>query len=238
MTLLSRLEARKNNSLRNGDKSEWQSHQEYQEAQLKKDMTRMLETIKQSSVLDSSGEYRIINFVMRAENLGVKNNIRQDLSLVTQSTIKHLVHLESILNRWHGPVGTIQHQFSSSLSFEQSLTTRHRLPNRLCWILAKRLKIRSRVFEISDNYAHGVPYPNNLLRNVGRRNALTDFIFVIDIDMVPNDNLYSDFMDFAVTNKLFIDSHKDDKTVYVVPAFEVKEGVEVPRDKNWTVAIA
>ncbi|XP_054711303.1 beta-1,4-glucuronyltransferase 1-like [Uloborus diversus] len=258
MTLLSRLEARKNSNLRNGEKSDWQNHQDYQEAQLKKDMTRMLETIKQSSVLDSSGEYRIINFVMRAESFGMKNNVRQDLSLVTQSTIKHLVHLEDILDRWHGPVSVAIFSLTQDipLAIDAILNLRRCVPAarsnasfHLVYPLnspynkapspqplvldpCETVKDRISSFAISDNYEHGVPYPNNLLRNVGRRNSLTDFVFVIDIDMVPSDNLYSDFMDFAVTNKLFIDSHKDDKTVYVVPAFEVKDGVEVPRDKT------
>jgi len=72
------------------------------------------------------------------------------------------------------------------------------------------------------NYGHsGVAYPNNLLRNVGRRNALTDYVFVVDIDLVPNDGLYEQFLDFAQQNKLFSDEHKKDKVVYVVPAYEV-----------------
>lgn len=273
MTLLSRLEARKNSSLRNNEKLDWQSQQEYQEAQLKKDMTRMLETIKQSSVLDSSGEYRIINFIMRAENLGVKNNVRQDLSLVTQSTIKHLVHLESILNRWHGPVSMAIFSLTQDIPLAidailnlrrcipaaRSNTSFHLVyplnspynkapsPQPLVLDPCDTIKDRISNFKISDNYAHGVPYPNNLLRNVGRRNSLTEFVFVVDIDMLPSDHLYSDFMDFAAANKLLIESPrkddktkddatesriKDDKTVFVVPAFETKEGAEIPRDKT------
>lgn len=42
----------------------------------------------------------------------------------------------------------------------------------------------------TGNYAGGVGrYPNNLLRNVARRGALTEFVLVADVDMVPSENL-------------------------------------------------
>lgn len=259
MTLLSRLEAKKNSYQKLGEKAGWQqTQQDYEEVQLKKDMTRMLETIKQSSVLDSSGEYRIINFVMRAEHLGLKNNVRQDVSLVTQSTIKHLQNLDAILSRWHGPVSVSIFSLTQDipLAIDAILNLRRCIPavrynasfhlvyplnspynkspspQPLILDSCDSMVDKMNNVKISENYNHGVPYPNNLLRNVARRNALTEFIFVVDIDMVPSDNLHRDFMDFALTNRLFLDSHKDDKTVYVVPAFELKENVDIPRDKT------
>lgn len=82
-----------------------------------------------------------------------------------------------------------------------------------------------------ENYDLGVSYPVNLLRNVARRNALTEFVIVLDVDLLPNDGLHAQFVAFARDNRLFVDSHRDDKTVYVAPAFEVREGVPSPRDK-------
>lgn len=40
-----------------------------------------------------------------------------------------------------------------------------------------------------SNYNHIDAYPNNLLRNTARRAAGTDFVFVIDVDMVPSQGL-------------------------------------------------
>ncbi|KAL3200210.1 hypothetical protein MRX96_053651, partial [Rhipicephalus microplus] len=71
-----------------------------------------------------------------------------------------------------------------------------------------------------ENYDLGVSYPVNLLRNVARRNALTEFVIVLDVDLLPNDGLHGQFVAFARENRLFVDSHRDDKTVYVAPAFE------------------
>lgn len=41
----------------------------------------------------------------------------------------------------------------------------------------------------STNYASTHNYPVNLLRNVARRGTASEFVLVIDIDMLPNDNL-------------------------------------------------
>ncbi|KAL3199482.1 hypothetical protein MRX96_053719, partial [Rhipicephalus microplus] len=76
-----------------------------------------------------------------------------------------------------------------------------------------------------ENYDLGVSYPVNLLRNVARRNALTEFVIVLDVDLLPNDGLHGQFVAFARENRLFVDSHRDDKTVYVAPAFEVSRVV-------------
>lgn len=88
----------------------------------------------------------------------------------------------------------------------------------------------------SLNYDNeGVPFPNNLLRNVARRNSLTQFIFVTDIDLVPNHNLDRDFIEFAIENRLFEEETKDEKTVYVVPSYEIDSSLvpdHIPQDKR------
>lgn len=70
------------------------------------------------------------------------------------------------------------------------------------------------------NYANvKVPYPNNMLRNVGRSSVPhTNYIFVVDVDMMCNGNLYSSFLVLAHRLNLFANSI--DKRVFVVPAFE------------------
>lgn len=40
-----------------------------------------------------------------------------------------------------------------------------------------------------NNYANTRNFPNNLLRNVARRATPSDFILVVDIDMLPSANL-------------------------------------------------
>lgn len=43
--------------------------------------------------------------------------------------------------------------------------------------------------EYFENYDIIMVYPNNLLRNVARRASHSEFIFTIDVDMVPSENL-------------------------------------------------
>ncbi|XP_067138083.1 beta-1,4-glucuronyltransferase 1-like [Centruroides vittatus] len=269
MTLLSRLEARKNTRQKKDSRNHgWDAvEQDYREAEIQEDRMHMLETIQQSSVLDSSGEFRIVNFVIRADLLSTKNQVHQDVSLVSQSSINHLHYIHPLSLRWHGPISiavfslakdipiaveailhlrrcfpAIRHNTSFHLvyplnspsdimspsSSSSSSSSSQLLILDSCESLLEKLKS----YGAGENYAFGIPYPNNLLRNVARRNAMTEFVFVIDIDMVPSNHLHKNFLYFANENHLFLESHKDDKTVYVVPAFEVKEDSEIPQDKT------
>ena len=43
-----------------------------------------------------------------------------------------------------------------------------------------------------------VPYPNNLLRNVGRSIiSQRSYVFVVDVDLLCNGNLYHGFLELA-----------------------------------------
>ena len=49
-----------------------------------------------------------------------------------------------------------------------------------------------------------VPYPNNLLRNVGRSSVPPwNYIFVVDVDMMCNEDLYQSFLRLAQQLNLF-----------------------------------
>ncbi|XP_023226323.1 beta-1,4-glucuronyltransferase 1-like [Centruroides sculpturatus] len=259
MTLLSRLEARKNSHHQKDTVGRiWENvGKEYHEAEMKEDRAQMLKAIQQSSVLDSSGEFRIVNFLLRAELMGLKHSLQHDVSLITHCTINELYQLDKLSLRWHGPISVSVFSITQDipLAVEAILHLRQCFPSirhntsfhliyplnnpttdiqlqlsfpESCDLLQERLQNHG----IGKNYAHSVPYPNNLLRNVARRNALTEFVFVIDIDLVPSDHLHEDFLTFAKENRLFFESNKDDKTVYVVPAYEMKDETEIPKDKT------
>jgi N-acetyllactosaminide beta-1,3-N-acetylglucosaminyltransferase len=241
----------------NGNKD--YTYSEYNEIEITEDRRKMYELVKESSVLDSSGEYHIINFLQRSQSLGFRNHIRQDLSLISQSSVSQLYNLDLLAYRWHGLISVSVFALSQDipLAIEAILLLRRCHPSirqntsfHLVYPLsvpmppigATTMAPRPSIDIISNernchnigsvlqsmqsnliNYAHnGVSYPNNLLRNVARRNSLTEFIFVIDIDLVPSDNLYEDFTEFAKENKLYSESQREDKVVYVVPAYEIK----------------
>lgn len=90
------------------------------------------------------------------------------------------------------------------------------------------------VLEESRNYGSNTPYPNNLLRNIGRRFSDSLFVFVIDIDMMPSKNLHAQFLSFIQTRNLSLFS-RPEKEVFVVPAFELDDTVSssvIPEDKS------
>jgi N-acetyllactosaminide beta-1,3-N-acetylglucosaminyltransferase len=84
-----------------------------------------------------------------------------------------------------------------------------------------------------QNYDLGLEkYPNNLLRNVAARYVNTDYIMVLDIDIVPSANLFEQFVEFARRGSFSSETASlDAQTVYVVPVFELQRGVELPQDK-------
>ena len=87
----------------------------------------------------------------------------------------------------------------------------------------------------SRNYAFpsNTKYPNNLLRNVAISNAQTEFVFVIDIDMLPSANLHRNFVDFAQRHyKTSPNRILEKDTAFVIPAFELQNGVPIPKDKK------
>lgn len=273
MTLLSKLESKRNEKRK---KSRVASNDariliddmmssEYNEYEIKEDRKRMMQAVKEISVLDSSGEFHIINYFQRAKSLGSRNVVRPDISLVTQSSVSKLYHLETIASRWHGLMSVTVFALSYDIPFaiEAILLLRRCFPSiryntsfHLVFPLSvpppaigattmqPRPSIQPSLHEHNCanvmtiiqsmqpgvmNYAHaGVPYPNNLLRNVARRNSLTQYVFVIDIDLIPSDTLYEQFNQFAKDNNLYSDSQKETKVVFVVPAYEVKESTYDP----------
>lgn len=115
--------------------------------------------------------------------------------------------------------------------------------------------------ESTMNYNHKVPYPSNLLRNIARRHGLTEYSFVLDIDLVPSSNLYESFLEFGKRTKLFKEwdasllgrsTLPESKVIFVVPTYEMdltqligqrtgkqggkSESEMIPRDKAELIA--
>lgn len=96
------------------------------------------------------------------------------------------------------------------------------------------------------NYNHKVPYPNNLLRNIGRRYAGTEYSFVLDIDLLPSANLYEHFLEFGHRTRLFREwdaallpetaqaegASQRNKVVFVVPTYEIDLSQMTSKNNN------
>ena len=91
-------------------------------------------------------------------------------------------------------------------------------------------KISSYGNDATQNYAGDIPYPHNVARNAARRGVATEFVFLVDIDVMPSLGLRDDFVEFARRQDVF-DNAAFDRTVFVIPCFELQSGLTCPDDK-------
>jgi len=193
-------------------------------------------------ITDASGEYRIVKLPFRQTHISVG-----DTTLISQCSVSHLYHFLDLHFAWDGPISLTVFVESSKSLF---IVTNYLLEVRLCLPHAlTEVTIQlvmpllyaadcrtvlanvscSNFLPASDMYRFGmrnydsiVDYPNNLLRNVAIDAAISDYIFVVDIDMIPSSGLYNQLSEF-------IDKEPSGgKIAFVVPVFEMKLGSEMP----------
>lgn len=215
------------------------------------------EAIRSSHTIDTSGEYRIVYF-LHMSDWDRKPRVNEhvtDVSIVSQCSANHLLHLISLVEVWQGPISvavfTSQTEAYSVLEMVVKLVhcfsaVRETVSIHLVYPLTSKdipmiqpLKnISCDTFRrigfhrtVALNYAVvATKYPNNLLRNVARHGARTPYVFVIDIDMLPNTGLRTSFMHFL--KRTTLERTLDNRTVYVVPSFEIYTNTVMPRQKD------
>ena len=252
LILLNQLETRHTPSSHISTKlSQQQLHYLYQ---------KMKRTIENSHTVDSSGDYKVINHLFAGSNVHTSGERQPGVTLVSQCSVEHLHNLIGLASRWRGPISVavftpgshvmlavqfmtallrcapaIQHNVSIHLLFPIGQST-HPIPDTLtdssqlnCENLPAAFKHK---VSSDHNYAmSGIKYPNNALRNVALRNSATHYVFVIDIDMVPNEGLHDSFLTLVSAPSLPTASVLDSQLAYVVPAFESEHGASIPQDK-------
>lgn len=223
------------------------------------DHQAILSRIAHWSVLDSSGEFRVSVGVLQGV-AGSMEWVEQGearhhgITLVTQCSLARLHRLPPLTVHWQGPVSIAVFVLSGEV--QAAVQTFHLL--RKCYPGVKENVTFSLVFPLNsptsphiiptadttpchkifsamhqDNYSfNGVQYPNNLLRNVARKATSTSYMMVVDIDMTPNSGLHQSFVSFAKKNGLFGKQSSEEKTVWVLPAYEVKEDAGIPETKQ------
>ncbi|XP_076043297.1 beta-1,4-glucuronyltransferase 1 isoform X2 [Oratosquilla oratoria] len=71
-------------------------------------------------------------------------------------------------------------------------------------------------------------YPQNMLRNVARSNCHTDFVFLVDVDIVPIPGLSTKLSNFLDSEQ----ARKCRKCAFVVPTYEVDERAHLPHNRS------
>ncbi len=186
----------------------------------------------------------------------------KDVTLVTQCSLHHLAHIVDLVDRWRGPLSVAVFGLASEVDTISTvmLTLRECYPGikqnvsfHLVHPITEIVEGNSEAKEttltklpcesilpdlwerklLTQNYAQeGIPYPNNLLRNVARAGTSSKFLLVVDIDMLPSANMRTGFLHLAHSSIILQEETEySRKTAFVVPAYELRDGIPMPADK-------
>jgi len=197
-------------------------------------------------VTDSSGEYRIVKWPFKPAHVSLA-----DIMLISQCSTSNLHQFLDLRFAWDGPISlAVFVESSNSLSvvvnylLKVQLCLSHALSGvgiHLVMPLSSSVDCCTELVNIScsdllpafgklsarvRNYDGTVDYPNNLLRNVAIDAAVSPYIFVVDIDMIPSSGLFTQFSEFISKQPA------DRKIAYVVPVFEIQLKSEMPVNRH------
>ncbi|XP_068117407.1 beta-1,4-glucuronyltransferase 1 [Hyperolius riggenbachi] len=215
---------------------------------------RIKAVLASGGILDVSGQYRIYRHILYHEEEQAKT---LDVVLASHASLSNLWHLQDLVQRWDGKISLAL--FASSAAQATFATMLTYTISQLCPPVRQKVSFHL-VCQSGDqaafpglddqaefahlrtcqaafakaaslgthivNYAGNASYPNNLLRNIAKGGiGRATFALVVDIDMVPSEELRSGFLDLAARGV-------DPRTVYVVPAFEIRHTRRLPGAKE------
>lgn len=216
----------------------------------------VMDKIADVHISDISGMYHIIRNILCPKQIRKfgQGKTSENVTIVTQTSSNHLENLIVLSRKWNGPisVSVFTHKTDAEfaiLSIVYLRTCYPSIANKVSFHLVYPMDSTPSVDLINElpklscsepfgktvqrqqkaNYDIGIEYPHNLLRNIALKSATTTFVLMIDIDMVPSDNLTDEFMRLIERRR----SNQDfdiDKTAFVVPSFESKDW-SIPSDK-------
>ncbi|CAH8514291.1 unnamed protein product [Schistosoma rodhaini] len=162
-------------------------------------------------------KYNFSTFTMKdKENV---TNMKNHVSLVSQLTFDRLHRLEELAIRWLGPMSLALYLTDREATLLIEYITNSR-------ILQNRTNIGYHIV-----YVDGKFYPINILRNIAIKYSVTKFIFHIDIDFLPQENII-DSIEKSI-NEYFIQNNQSQNICLVVPAFETfKNHLKLPETKE------
>ena len=218
-------------------------------------LDKIVKQVKKPHILDSSGVYFIIpNAVSSQRNDSDNTN---EVALCLHTTANHLYHLKDLSKAWDGPISVSVFTYGKDVPFAiYSIVYLHmcvehvrdQVSFHLIFPVAQTPASLASVSKFNfncsavdylkidrgrDNYAiSNMQYPNNILRNVAITNSKSEYVLVLDIDMVPSKYLHKQFIDFVKRQGTGKSASQSDRTVYVLPSFESQKDDFVPKTKQ------
>lgn len=77
-----------------------------------------------------------------------------------------------------------------------------------------------------------LPYPQNHLRNLARKNCQTKYVFLTDVDIIPSRGMAESLDEF------FAKPDCKGRCAYVIPTYEIDERVQFPPNKTELIRLA
>ena len=145
---------------------------------------------------------------------------RRDITLTTQMSINKITRLVAIAGRWNGPV---------SVAMRVSRMEEVRL------FTDQLVKYREQLDKVAFHlyFEDGSrSYPNNILRNVALDGVKSDYFAVFDVDLLPSPVNTHQHLQAAFDRHPQLEAKLNDKTVFVLPAWEVDDIIP---DENITI---
>ena len=215
-----------------------------------------------NAVIDNTGEYRLFQNIWFGKSMR-RDVIDQDVSIVTHCSVNNMYRLLDMSRRWEGPMSVVIFAPGQDLivALENILQLvwcvlpirTHALfhivsplsmPARdikpylsyvemvECRFIDRRMRSTLNI----ENYGfEGLNYPNNLLRNFGLQSSMTEYVYVLDVDLVPSVDLRLNFLEFARTHRLMspqMQVERPSKIAFVTPVFETRDDYSIPDVKS------
>nr|XP_039262450.1 LARGE xylosyl- and glucuronyltransferase 1-like [Styela clava] len=128
-----------------------------------------------------------------------------DVTLTLHLSIDRIPMLDIICKHWEGPISVaVFLSDSDTIKLPKHIEISPTLSNR-----------RNIGFHLVFQNFDDTSYPINLLRNIAWQQAVTEFVFLCDVDFLPSDNLYEHLKNAVLP--LYPNSSK---FAFIIPAFE------------------
>jgi glycosyltransferase-like protein LARGE len=145
------------------------------------------------------------------------NTITSDsITLLTQMVLDDLreQRLLDLASRWSGFI-SVAIYFAIDTTFK--ISTLEEALQVIDRLRAKHSILETVHFHVVVNTGRVVGYPYNFLRNVALNNAVTDYVMVLDADLIPPPNAHDTILQKF---KTFPELMSDEKALLILPSFE------------------
>lgn len=136
---------------------------------------------------------------------------QEDITLITHVTVDRFYKLLDMVLVWEGPISVVLYAQMQSDQLTKALAIYDSSPPLLYYV------------DLHVVYANNTRYPANVLRNLAIKEARSDYVFSLDVDLITSGQMHSQLKRFLKSDSHLAAAFTQPKTyrvALVVPAFE------------------